>query len=49
VANKDKSELGFLGQISNVKFDKEGIYKFKIYVNDNLIKEIPLAVNKIIK
>lgn len=49
VANKDNSELGFLGQINNVKFDKEGIYKFKIYVNDSLIREIPLIVNKIIK
>ena len=47
VTNKGNSELGVFGQISNVKFNEEGIYKFKIYVNDNLIKEIPLVVNKI--
>lgn len=46
-ANKDNSELGVLGQINTVKFDKDGVYKFKVYVNDSLIKEIPLIVNKI--
>jgi hypothetical protein len=48
-ANKANAELGVFGQINAVKFDKEGIYKFKIYVNDNLIKEISLIVNKINK
>ncbi len=46
-ANKGNSELGVFGQISGVKFDEEGMYKFKVYVNDSLIKEIPLMVNKI--
>jgi len=44
--NKSNSEIGVLGQISNIKFDKEGKYKFKIYINNNLIQEIPLMVNK---
>lgn len=48
-ANKGNSEFGVFGQINSVKFDKDGIYKFKVYVNDNLIQEIPLIVNKIIK
>lgn len=47
--NEANSELGIFGQINNVKFEIEGKYKFKIYVNNNLIKEIPLIINKIIK
>lgn len=40
-----KIELGVVGQINNIKFEKSGEYEFKIFVNDELIDSIPLNVS----
>lgn len=40
-----KIELGVVGQINNIKFEKSGEYEFRIFVNDELIDSIPLNVS----
>ena len=48
-AGQSGMELGALGQITQARFDKAGKYKFKITVNDLLIKEIFLSVSQIVE
>lgn len=45
-SGKNKAELAFIGQINNVKFENEGKYLFRIYVNETLIDEVSLEVKK---
>jgi hypothetical protein len=44
-ADEKKVELGVVGQMNNVKFDKGGEYIFKIILNDEVIGEIPLKIS----
>jgi hypothetical protein len=46
---KDSAELGFLGQLNGIKFEKEGKYIFKIYMDGVIIGEIPLEVSALKK
>lgn len=38
-------EFGVIGQINNIVFEKSGKYVFKIFLNQDLMGEIPLEVN----
>lgn len=46
MAKESNSEIGTFGQLNALSFN-EGIYKFKIFIDGELIKEIPFSVNKI--
>lgn len=43
-SGQNEAEVGFVGQIHNVKFKESGKYLFKIYINDVFLKEILIAV-----
>lgn len=44
-ATGKKIELGVMGQINNIKFEKAGEYIFKVLVNNEIVGEIPLTVH----
>lgn len=41
------NEFGILAQINAVSFSTEGKYVFRVFVDDKLVREVPLTVNKI--
>lgn len=43
----EPAELGFLGQLNDLVFEKEGKYSFKLFINGDLIGEVPLQITKI--
>lgn len=43
-SGQDNAEVGFIGQINNIKFKESGKYLFKIYIDDIFLKEIPIMV-----
>ncbi len=41
------SEIGVIAQFNNIKFPNAGEYKIEIFVDDTLIKEIPLKIHSV--
>ncbi|MFC1623420.1 DUF6941 family protein, partial [Patescibacteria group bacterium] len=41
---QEEIEIGFISQINNVKFSESGKYLFKVYVGDDLLKNVPINV-----
>jgi hypothetical protein len=46
IKSTHKEEFGAIARFTNVKFDKPGEYEVHILVNSNLVKILPLKVNK---
>lgn len=44
---KGNKEVNLIADISNVKFDESGKYSVNIFVDDTLVKEIPLLVKDV--
>jgi len=43
-AASKESDVGFMLAISNIKFEKEGIYNFEILLDNNKIGTVPLTI-----
>lgn len=43
-SGKSEVEFGFIGQLNNIKFKESGKYLIKIYINELLLKDIPINV-----
>lgn len=44
--NKKVVEVGFIGDIKNIRFEKAGQYDFEIWVDNDLLKTIPFFVHQ---
>jgi len=44
-ATSGELNLGFLGKFNNIRFETPGRYKFQIYVDNDLIEEVPLRLD----
>ena len=40
-----EKEFGVLTRLNNIKFDRAGLYKIQIFINDTMLKELPLTIN----
>lgn len=42
--NPNEVEVGFIGQINNIKFKDSGVYEFKIYIDEIFLKSVQINV-----
>ncbi len=45
--SEKKIELGVVGQMTNIKFEKSGEYVFKIFLNNDFLGEVPFYITEI--
>lgn len=44
-AEKDKSEVGLIGQLTNLKFEENGEYTVQLFINSELVKNLLINVS----